>query len=190
MGGRPQGSPLRRVTRGCGTAGRCRRPPLRKRYKGGRCGGESPWDAMQRQIRPEGMHSVAECASIYENTGLKYDLTAEKLKESVNRDMGRRLGLVRHFCTPHYLEIFAWLFVAGLSRHSPIPFVARLYAARADFLAGVKFPYISIKGKLRKLRLISHKFTLFFGILPKSCNKKSTNGHIGNTGKLILMCYN
>ncbi len=38
---------------------------------------------MQRQIRPEGMHSVVEYASIYENTDLKYDLTAEKLKESV-----------------------------------------------------------------------------------------------------------
>ena len=44
---------------------------------------ESSWDAMQRQIRPEGMHSVVEYASIYENTDLKYDLTAEKLKESV-----------------------------------------------------------------------------------------------------------
>lgn len=44
---------------------------------------ESSWDAMQRQIRPEGMHSVVEYASIYENTNLKYDLTAEKLKESV-----------------------------------------------------------------------------------------------------------
>ena len=58
MGGRPQGSPLRRITRGCGTAGRCRhrplrmtrkflqgraggqgRPPLRKRYKG--CNGRA-----------------------------------------------------------------------------------------------------------------------------------------------------
>ena len=44
---------------------------------------ESSWDAMQRQIRPEGMHSVVEYASIYENTDLKYDLMAEKLKESV-----------------------------------------------------------------------------------------------------------
>ena len=44
---------------------------------------ESSWDTMQRQIRPEGMHSVVEYASIYENTDLKYDLTAEKLKESV-----------------------------------------------------------------------------------------------------------
>ena len=44
---------------------------------------ESSGDAMQRQIRPEGMHSVVEYASIYENTDLKYDLTAEKLKESV-----------------------------------------------------------------------------------------------------------
>ena len=32
MGGRPQGSPLRRVTRGCGTAGRCRRSPLRDHF--------------------------------------------------------------------------------------------------------------------------------------------------------------
>ena len=30
MGGRPQGSPLRRVTRGRGTAGRCRHRPLRR----------------------------------------------------------------------------------------------------------------------------------------------------------------
>ncbi len=32
MGGRPQGSPLRRVTRGRGTAGRCRRSPLRDHF--------------------------------------------------------------------------------------------------------------------------------------------------------------
>ena len=30
MGGRPQGSPLRRITRGRGTAGRCRHRPLRR----------------------------------------------------------------------------------------------------------------------------------------------------------------
>ena len=69
-------------------------------------------------------------------------------------------------------------------------YTVRPCATGADFLAGVKFPYISIKGKLRKLRLILHKSPLFFGILPKKRNKKSTNGHIGNTGKLILMCYN
>ena len=33
MGGRPQGSPLRRITRGCGTAGRCRHRPLRMTRK-------------------------------------------------------------------------------------------------------------------------------------------------------------
>ena len=33
MGGRPQGSPLRRVTRGRGTAGRCRHRPLRMTRK-------------------------------------------------------------------------------------------------------------------------------------------------------------
>ena len=32
MGGRPQGSPLRRITRGHGTAGRCRRLPLRDHF--------------------------------------------------------------------------------------------------------------------------------------------------------------
>ena len=32
MGGRPQGSPLRRITRGCGTADRCRRSPLRDHF--------------------------------------------------------------------------------------------------------------------------------------------------------------
>ncbi len=40
-------------------------------------------DGNARQLRPAGMHAVAEYASIYENTDLKYDLTAEKLKESV-----------------------------------------------------------------------------------------------------------
>ena len=70
------------------------------------------------------------------------------------------------------------------------PYTVCPCATGADFLAGVKFPYISIKGKLRKLRLIPHKSPLFFGILPKKRNKKSTNRYIGNAGKLILICYN
>ena len=70
------------------------------------------------------------------------------------------------------------------------PYTVRPCATGADFLAGVNFPYISIKEELQKLRLISHKFPLFFGILPKNCNKKSTNRYIGNAGKLILICYN
>ena len=70
------------------------------------------------------------------------------------------------------------------------PYTVRPCATGADFLAGVNFPYISIKGELQKLRLIQHEFPLFFGILPKKRNKKSTNKHIGNTGKLILICYN
>ena len=39
MGGRPQGSPLRRGYKGCGKAGRRGRRPLRKRYKG--CNGRA-----------------------------------------------------------------------------------------------------------------------------------------------------
>ena len=70
------------------------------------------------------------------------------------------------------------------------PYTVRPCATGADFLAGVKFPYISIKEELQKLRLIPHKFPLFFGILPKKRNKKSTNRYIGNAGKLILICYN
>ena len=70
------------------------------------------------------------------------------------------------------------------------PYTVRPCATGADFLAGVNFPYISIKEELQKLRLIPHKFPLFFGILPKNCNKKSTNSYIGNAGKLILICYN
>ena len=70
------------------------------------------------------------------------------------------------------------------------PYTVRPCATGADFLAGVKFPYISIKEELQKLRLIPHKFPLFFGILPKNRNKKSTNRYIGNAGKLILICYN
>ena len=42
-GGRPQGSPLRRVTRSALRAGGQGRPPLRKRYKGcGKAGGVEP----------------------------------------------------------------------------------------------------------------------------------------------------
>ena len=56
------------------------------------------------------------------------------------------------------------------------PYTVRPCATGADFLAGVNFPYISIKGKLRKLRLIPHKFPLFFGILPKKRNKNLQTG--------------
>ena len=56
------------------------------------------------------------------------------------------------------------------------PYTVRPCATGADFLAGVKFPYISIKGELRKLRLISHEFPLFFGILPKKRNKNLQTG--------------
>ena len=70
------------------------------------------------------------------------------------------------------------------------PYTVRPCATGADFLAGVNFPYISIKEELQKLRLIPHKSPLFFGILPKNRNKKSTNRYIGNAGKLILICYN
>ena len=56
------------------------------------------------------------------------------------------------------------------------PYAVRPCATGADFLAGVKFPYISIKGKPRKLRLIPHKFPLFFGILPKSATKNLQTG--------------
>ncbi len=56
------------------------------------------------------------------------------------------------------------------------PYTVRPCATGADFLAGVKFPYISIKGELQKLRLISHEFPLFFGILPKKRNKNLQTG--------------
>ena len=56
------------------------------------------------------------------------------------------------------------------------PYTVRPCATGADFLAGVKFPYISIKGELQKLRLIPHKFPLFFGILPKKRNKNLQTG--------------
>ena len=70
------------------------------------------------------------------------------------------------------------------------PYTVRPCATGAEFLASVKFPYIPIKEELQKLRLIPHEFPLFFGILPKKRNKKSTNRYIGNAGKLILVCYN
>ena len=56
------------------------------------------------------------------------------------------------------------------------PYTVRPCATGVDFLAGVKFPYISIKGKPQKLRLILHKSPLFFGILPKKRNKNLQTG--------------
>ena len=56
------------------------------------------------------------------------------------------------------------------------PSTVRPCATGADFLAGVKFPYIPIKEELQKLRLIPHKSTLFFGILPKKRNKNLQTG--------------
>ena len=67
------------------------------------------------------------------------------------------------------------------------PYTVRPCATGADFLAGVNFPYISIKGKLRKLRLIPHKFPLFFGILPKKRNKKSTNRLLVNLFLYVII---
>ena len=40
-------------------------------------------DAAQQQIRPEGMHAIAEYTNLFANTDLKYDLTAGRLKESI-----------------------------------------------------------------------------------------------------------
>lgn len=40
-------------------------------------------DAAQQQIRPEGMHAIAEYTDLFANTDLKYDLTAGRLKESI-----------------------------------------------------------------------------------------------------------
>ncbi len=56
------------------------------------------------------------------------------------------------------------------------PYTVCPCATGANFLVGVKFPYISIKGELQKLRLIPHKFPLFFGILPKKRNKNLQTG--------------
>ena len=56
------------------------------------------------------------------------------------------------------------------------PYTVRPCAIGADFLAGVKFPYISTKEELQKLRLIPHEFPLFFGILPKNCNENLQTG--------------
>ena len=67
------------------------------------------------------------------------------------------------------------------------PYTVRPCAIGAYFLASVKFPYISIKGKLRKLRLIPHKFPLFFGILPKKRNKKSTNRLLVNLFLYVII---
>ena len=41
-------------------------------------------DAAQQQIRPEGMHAIAEYTNLFANTDLKYDLTAGRLKESIS----------------------------------------------------------------------------------------------------------